>query len=200
MSQTYDIWRTLLRDFRDTIESRATPGCGAAAAVSASFGLALVLKGLRRGETGQDRAECAALIARGDAFEDRLARLANDDVAAFEAYLAAMKLPHDTAESTARRNAAIHDAIEQASAIPLAIARTCLDGLGLAIEARAWTSSHLQSDTQAGARLLHAGLCAVLAGVDANLSGLRDAHEREAMVRERHALQQAADSRLAVLD
>lgn len=194
------VWLQSLRDFRDAIESRATPGCGAAAAVSAGFGLALILKGLRRGKAGHARAERDAVVARGDAFEDRLVRLANDDVVAFDAYLAAVKLPHDNAESAARRDVAVQDAIERASTIPLSIARTCLDGLGLAVEALVWTPSRLQSDTRAGALLLHGGLCAVLAGVDANLPGLRDANEREAMACERHALQQAADARLAALD
>lgn len=199
MSQPDSIWQAPLRDFRNAIESRATPGCGAAAAVSAGFGLALILKGLRLGEAKHPRTERDALIVRGDALEDVLSRSADDDVAAFNAYLMAIKLPHQTTAESQRRDEAIQAAAVQACAIPLAIARACRDGLALSGEALAWTSSQLQSDTRAGALLLHAGLSAVLQGVDANLPSLHDAVARDAMARERRVLQDEADARLEAL-
>lgn len=187
------VWQLPLLAFRDAIESRSTPGCGAAAAVSADFGLALALKGLRLGDARHPDDERGELIVGGDTLRDSLAQSADDDVAAFEAYLEATRLPHDTPEQSRQRDIARQEAIVQACRVPLRIARACREGLALCQQAEPWTPALLKSDTRAGARLLHAGLSAVLVGLDANLERVTDDALRHSLADARHTLQREAD-------
>ncbi len=193
MSQSMSIWDMTLGGFRDAIEARSTPGCGAAAAASAGMGLALVLKGLRITDGKHPDAERAELIARGDANLAELGRYADEDVDAFRAYLDAVKQPHDSAAERQARERAIQAAAERANQVPLATARSCLEALRLSGEALPGTADNLRSDTLAGGLMLHAALSSVLINVDANLASLQDAAERESMAAERHALQHEAD-------
>lgn len=200
MSSSTSVWDMTLTDFRDAIESRSTPGCGAAAAASAGFGLALVLKGLRISESKQQIDERAVLIDRADALLKVLRDDADDDVQAFDAYLAALQCPKGNEQEIAQRQQAIEEAAQWANRIPLATAASCLEALELAIAAFPLTASGLRSDAIAGGRLLHAGLSAVLLSVDANLSSLNDAQEQERAAHLRGTLQRDADREMRWLD
>ncbi|WP_129139335.1 cyclodeaminase/cyclohydrolase family protein [Modicisalibacter coralii] len=195
MTASTSLWEMTLAGFRDAIESRSTPGCGAAAAASAGLGMALVLKGLRITRDKHDDAPEAMhqAIERADALLAQLGDYADEDVEAFEAYLVAVKLPHADDAQRERREHAIARAAERANDVPLGAARVCHEGLVLSVEALALTADNLQSDTRAGALMLHSGLSALLLGVEANLASLDDADEREALARSRDALQEAAD-------
>ncbi len=195
MTTSNSVWQASLDSFCHAIEARAMPGCGAAAAVSAGIGLALVLKGLRLGVEGRAALACHALVARGDALRQRLARLADDDIAGFEAYLAAQRLPHATPQQARQRDEARQQALLAACRVPLEIAHACCDGLALGSEALAHTAPALRSDTRAGLRLLGAAFDAVLVGFDDNLPGLADAARRAALAEERDRLRREAERR-----
>ncbi len=199
MTSTTSVWDMPLGDFRHAIESRSMPGCGAAAAASAGLGLALVLKGLRISDAKRHDARRDALIRRADALLETLGECADEDVRAFEAYLAATRQRKTTAQAAARREQAIEAAAERASRVPLNAAASCLEALELAAAALVLTQANLRSDTLAGGRLLHGGLSAVLLSVDANLASLRDDEVREQAAQRRHALQGEADRWLSRL-
>ena len=177
-----------LGEFRDDIESRAMPGCGAVAANAAANGLSLALKGLRLSKPRDGSQTHANLIERADVLIDELGGYADEDVAAFQAYLAARKQAGEGEHSEA-----LDDAVERINQVPLATARACRRALELTLEASEHTRTALQSDTRAGAQLLHAGLCMVLLNVDANIDTLDNAEQREALAKERVALQANAD-------
>lgn len=186
------LWNMTLGAFRDDIESRSMPGCGAAAASAAATGLALVLKGLRLSTDEHAMEARDSLIRQADACVDALAGYADEDVAAFQAYLAARKAARDP-----QHDSAIADAQQRINQVPMETARACLQGLRLSERATPYTKSALQSDTQAGAQLLHAGLSMVLLNVDANAAQLDDAEKRAALQAERRQLQAEADRCLA---
>lgn len=198
MPRSSRIWQAPLSEFRDAIEMRGMPGCGAAAAVSAGFGLALVLKGLRLSHARSPTPQQDALIERGDPLQDRLARYAEDDVTVFKEYLAAVERAN-TSRSDEHSDADVQLAIESTCRVPLMIAQGCLDGLELSVEALPETAESFRSDTLAGALLLHAGLRAVLAGLDDNLEGLENSGERDTFRLERQALEAEADNCLSRL-
>ncbi len=196
MPSNRSLWDMTLGDFRDAIESRSMPGCGAAAAASAGIGLALVLKGLRMTEAKRVDDERAALIEQADALLARLVGYADEDAEAFNNYLAALKQPQDSDAQAAERDKALAAANERINRVPLDTARACLDALALSHRGLLLTADNLQSDTRAGARLLHAGLSAVLLNVDANRAGLRDAQQRDELGGVRRELQADADREL----
>lgn len=200
MSASASVWELSLAAFRDAIESRSTPGCGAAAATSAGFGLALVLKGLRISQSKAQDVRRAALIERADALLGELGRYADDDVQAFDAYVSAMQLPKESVQEQAQRERAIETAAISANRIPLATAETCLAALELVEASLPLTASALRSDTLAGGFLLHSGLSCVLLNVDANLSSLHDTARQEAAAHSRDALRQKAERKLRWLE
>ncbi|WP_423820634.1 cyclodeaminase/cyclohydrolase family protein [Salinisphaera sp. SPP-AMP-43] len=188
------LWNMTLGAFRDDIESRSMPGCGAAAASSAANGLALVLKGLRLSADDETAASRDRLIEQADVCVDALAGYADEDVAAFQDYLAARK-----AASDPDRDSAVAEAGQRITQVPVDTARACLEGLALSRQAMAYTKPALQSDTRAGAQLLHAGLSMVLLNVDANTAQLDDPQASDALRQERQRLQADADRYLAAL-
>lgn len=194
MSADESLAAMTLGGFREDIESRSMPGCGAVAANAAANGLSLVLKGLRlskpRGDSGDSEAH-ADLIDRADRLVEELGGYADEDVAAFKAYLAARKQTDDEEHSDA-----LDAAVERINQVPLDTARACRRALELTLEANEHTRAALQSDTRAGAQLLHAGLCMVLLNVDANIDGLDDGNERAQLREERGELQRRADALL----
>lgn len=104
-----------------------------------------------------------------------LARLASDDSAAFEALMAAHKLPRDTDEQQAERRTVIQAATAQASQIPLQVARHSVAILGELATLAAQGNSNARTDAQVGAYLAHAACMGALANVHVNLADLEDA-------------------------
>ena len=194
MSADESLAQMTLGEFREDIESRSMPGCGAVAANAAANGLSLALKGLRLSKPRDGSQTHANLIERADVLIDELGGYADEDVAAFQAYLAARKQAGEGEHSEA-----LDDAVERINQVPLNTARACRRALELTLEAKEHTRTALQSDTRAGAQLLHAGLCMVLLNVDANIDSLNDEDERAQLRSERGELRRQADALLGRL-
>ncbi|RKQ95719.1 formiminotetrahydrofolate cyclodeaminase [Kushneria sinocarnis] len=188
------LWQQPLHAFRQHTATQATPGCGAAATVSAEFGLALVLKGLRITQQHGDNERRAALIEWGEQLSAQLAPCADDDVAAFEQFMAATRQPQESEAERESRQQAINAAAERATAIPLRAAECCLEALTLIEEALPLSDDMLGSDARAGALMLHSALSALLLNIDADLPGLRDSRQRARAARQRRDLQRDADT------
>ena len=80
--------------------------------------------------------------------------------------------------------------------VPLALAHCCLEALELTVAAWPCTDAIVQSDVQAGAVLIHAGLSAALINVDADMTSLDAADAREQAGRTRQRLQTEGDALL----
>lgn len=188
MNEGESVWAQPLADFRaETATAKPTPGCGAAAAVTADIGLALVVKGLRISEAhGSDPARLQVLEA-AEALLGRPGTFADDDMQAFDDYLSAARDGEADDKQAAAR---------QACAVPLALAHCCLEALELAVAAWPCTDAIVQSDAQAGAVLIHAGLSAALINVDADMTSLDAADAREQAGRTRQRLQTEGDALL----
>lgn len=188
MSDEASVWTQRLADFRAaTAANQPTPGCGAAAAVTADIGLALVLKGLRISEAHGSDPTRRALLQAAEALLGRPGAFADDDVRAFGDYLNAARDGEPEQKQAASR---------QACAVPLALAHCCLEALELAVDAWPCTDPNVQSDAQAGAVLIHAGLSAALINVDADVASLEDAVSRDQVAQSRTHLQAEGDDLL----
>ncbi|WP_353177042.1 cyclodeaminase/cyclohydrolase family protein [Salinisphaera sp. T5B8] len=185
---TSTITQITLDAFRDDIQSRAMPGCGAVAANAAANGLALVLKGLRLTQSNDDDGTAQRLIAQAQRLLEQLGDYADEDIAAFKAYLAAKKR-NDKSDSEAE----LEEAVERINQVPLDTARCCLEALEYTEQAIGDIKAALQSDARAGAQLIHAGLSMVLINVDTNIDGLEDEAERRQLADQRASLQAEAD-------
>lgn len=189
------LWQHRLCDFRDAVARKPMPGCGATAVVSADLGLALVLKGLYLSQQHDASVSRQALIDEGEALKQRLAPLAQKDVDAFEAFMAAVGRDEDDEG----RADAIHAAADIAVEVPLRTAQLCDAALALTHQAGANIEQQFSSDAVAGARLIHAALHGVLLNVDANAGQLGSDAARDRARHARDNLAQRADALLEIL-
>ena len=191
------VWDLQLAEFRDRTASDApTPGGGAAAMVAATTGVALVLMALRVTAKRPDSAEpLAPLITAGERLLSQLSDYADADIAVFDAYMAALKLPRESDADKQARREALAQARVAATEVPLNAAQSTLEALDLARQASHAAHEGIVSDVAAGAAVLHGALTAVLYNVDINLKGMQDATAAADYARSRDHLQRAAGER-----
>lgn len=188
MSDDESVWAQRLDGFRAATAARQpTPGCGAAAAVTADIGLALVVKGLRISEAHGSDPGRLQLLQAAESLLGRPGAFADDDVHAFRDFLDAARAGEPEQKQAASR---------QACAVPLALAHCCLEALALAVKAWPLNDPNVQSDAQAGAVLIHSGLSAALINVDADMASLDGPTAREQAAQTRRRLQDEGDGLL----
>jgi len=150
-----------------------TPGGGSAAALAGAMGAALcaMVAAMPRTRTGapEERAPLEAALARARRAGTRLRALVDEDSAAFDAVMAAFRLPKGSDEEKAARRQAIAAANARATEVPLETAEQCLDVLAAAVEAAAHGNPNAQSDARTGAAAALAGLMGALENVRINL-------------------------------
>jgi len=174
------LWDLSLQSALDQTASAApTPGGGSIGAVSASFGLGLVIMALEISAKQQPTA--AAAIAQGRKLLDGLTAFVDRDVAVFQAYMDALRLPKATEAEQAARDDARAAASLEAARTPLQAAEACLKALSFAHTSARHVHKHVWSDLLAGSDLLMGALKAVLRTVDINLPMVRDDAAREAL-------------------
>jgi methenyltetrahydrofolate cyclohydrolase len=155
-----------------------SPGGGAASAVAASCGAALVAM---VAALSADRPKYAAYIASharhgsaGRELAARLMTLADEDAAAYAAFAAALKLPRDTDEEKAARTAAIRASARVAADVPLRTVEACREVV-VASEALAGRSNlNAASDLAVASRLAESAAHGAAENVIVNLPSVGD--------------------------
>lgn len=122
------------------------PGGGAAAAVSVSLAAALAAMAARLSD--EQLYDADTLAERADRLRERALRLAADDSAAYEALLAARRMP-DGAEG----EEAVQRATERAADVPLEISEAAREAAGLAAELAGEGNPNLRGDAVTAAYL-----------------------------------------------
>ena len=160
------------------------PAGVSASAVSASFAFGLAAKVLevsgRRKDFAGDRSKLSALLATVKDESHRMVRFAEDDVAAFHAYITAVRLPHATAHEQEERTRAISAAVRAAIDIPLGAARAAAAGIGLCADAAGMAHAGVAADLGAAAALLASALRVFLLCADSNIRQLPSGSESHA--------------------
>lgn len=181
-----------------------TPGGGAVAALSAAAGAALVAM-VGRLTIGKPRfAEAEARMTEivEEADRERLSflEMADRDAEAFDAVMAAYKMPKEGDEEQAQRLHALQMALEGAAEVPLTVARRAVYVMGLAEEATAIGNPNAASDGLSGAAALHAAAVAGLANVQINAFAFVDTSRRAELLDDCRRLRERADQVLADVD
>lgn len=158
-----------------------TPGGGTAAAIAGAMGASLLVMvaGLTKTRTGAD-VERLPLVLAGSALTPirrRLARLADEDSAAFDEVMAAYRLPKGSEEQQAARMVAIQAALQRASTVPLDTLRACAEALEHAEAVARCGNTSAACDVGVAVGLLEAAAAGADANVRINLDGLRDQAE-----------------------
>ena len=126
-----------LHDFLAELASDSpTPGGGSVAALSGALAAALtsMVANLTIGKPKYADAEPAlrSVLERSEALRLELTRLVEEDEEAFNAVMAAMKLPKDGPEQQASRSAALEASLVDAASVPLEVMGKCVEVIGLA--------------------------------------------------------------------
>ena len=182
-----------VHDFIAALASpQPTPGGGTAAAVAGAMGagLLMMVAGLSRTRrnTEDERAALAAVREKLEPLAGALERCADRDTEAFNAVIAAYRLPKASDEEKATRKAAIGSAMREATEAPLETVKLAADALDLAATVVRLGNPSAASDAGVGAGLLVAAANGAAANVRINLDGLTDSDFRANATREMDAL------------
>ncbi len=174
-----------------------TPGGGSAAAYAGAMGAALVsmVSGLTIGKKkyADVEAEMQAIRVVAENLRKELTLAVEDDAGAFEALMGSFKLPKDTDEEKAARNAAIIHATLNAAHVPLHVANDAVKVMELAIKCARRGNVNAISDAMSGFAMSRAALTAAGYNVRINLNSLEDKSMGEKMLTELAELEQKAD-------
>ncbi len=184
---------TSVRGFVELLGSRTpAPGGGSASALVAAMGAALgamvgwMTYGKRKFEA-QDPVMRRLIPPLDEAMKELLPMI-DRDTRAFDAYLAAVAMPKDTAEEKAARHAAMQDALKAAVQVPLEVMRTADRCWGAMAEMAAHGNPASRSDLEVGAKALEAGIWGASRNVAINLPGIEDEAFRRAAEEKAQAL------------
>jgi glutamate formiminotransferase/formiminotetrahydrofolate cyclodeaminase len=173
-----------------------TPGGGSAAAYSGAMGAALVIMvarltiGKKKYAGAQDAMQ--GILLKAEQLQAELLEDVSKDAAAFEAVMAAYRLPKDTLEEQSQRQDAIQAATLAAAQAPLQVARKAVQVLSLAEQAVALGNVNAISDGAVGAALASAALTGAGYNVRINLPGLHDRQAAAALLAELAELERQA--------
>jgi glutamate formiminotransferase / formiminotetrahydrofolate cyclodeaminase len=185
--------------FVDEVSSDSpAPGGGSVAALSGSLaaGLSAMVANLTVGKKGYEPAwsELSDLAVRAQTLKDQLVRAVDEDTEAFNAAMAAMRLPKSTPEEQAARNAALEAGYQQAARVPLRTAEACLEAIELANEVAEKGNTNSASDAGVAALMARAGVEGAVLNVLINLGSVKDAAFKQDCRRETANLVKAAAS------
>jgi formiminotetrahydrofolate cyclodeaminase len=101
-------------------------------------------------------------------------RLLQADMASFDRYMDALKLPKQTDEEKQHRKNTLHQAILHAIAVPLRLITVCRTGMAHARSIAGISNKNVNSDLGIGIILLEAAAQSALLTVEINLASLKD--------------------------
>ena len=170
------------RPLRDVLESfaapRPTPGGGAGAALAGAVGASLfvMVAGMPRTRTGSeaDRQALDQVLRELRPSRDHLADLVDRDTEAYDAVVAAHRLPKGTPDEQAARAAAVQAALRGATEVPLDVMRACQAVVHEGTTVARHGNPAAASDVGVALELLVAALRGAAANVRANLDSVRD--------------------------
>jgi len=179
----------MLGSFTEALASeKPTPGGGAAAAAAAALGSALtsmvVRLSLDRPAYQQHASLHAEVLAKSDAARLRFLGLADEDSAAYAAYMDARRLPHEHEDEELARAAATRDAARTATTVPLTIVQECHHQIDLVERSAGRTNTNVGSDLDVAALLLQSAARGAAANVAVNLPAIQDVGYADAVLAE----------------
>ncbi|MHC6591915.1 cyclodeaminase/cyclohydrolase family protein [Arthrobacter sp. C152] len=172
---------------------RPTPGGGAAAAVHAAQGAALVAM-VARYTTGAKYDQHEPLVQRITQAADNLVtealRLADADEQAFQAVIDSYKLPSDTDELKAARAAGIQAALIQAAQTPAQLITLSGEVVELATELFDVANANVISDVAAAADAARAAATTARVNIDINVVAVKDTEARTQLARQTDGIEE----------
>ncbi|MCI0450910.1 MAG: glutamate formimidoyltransferase [Candidatus Latescibacteria bacterium] len=171
-----------VREFVDLTSTDApVPGGGSVAALCGSLAASLtaMVANLTFGKKGYESvsSEMSTLAAQAQSLKDEFLRAVDDDARAFDAVMAANRLPKTTHDEIARREEAVQAATQRAIDVPLSVMHLCEKALPLVERVAEKGNKNSISDAGVAALVLGAAARGAWLNVLINLPGLSDRGE-----------------------
>jgi glutamate formiminotransferase/formiminotetrahydrofolate cyclodeaminase len=189
---------TCSTDFLDELATGTpAPGGGSAAAYSGAAAAALVAMVARltlgKKKYAAVQEQMQSLLERAEILRFELTRAIQRDADAFNAVMAALKLPKDSEEEEAIRLQAVESATLEAARVPLDVAGKAVEVLELAVQAVKDGNLNAISDAATGGALARAALTGAGYNVRTNLVNLTDRASAEALLEQLREAERRAD-------
>jgi len=173
------VYGKTLNDFIAVAASSSpTPGGGNVSAVVATLGASMVAMvgnlTLSNKKYEEFHGQAKELVDRVMEIIARLKELTAKDMAAFDQYMAAFRLPKETDQEKKARTEAVQAAAKNATLVPLDICRACLDILKEAEDLSKYGNKMAISDVGVGAMVAEAALRSCMLSVDINIPSIKD--------------------------
>jgi formiminotetrahydrofolate cyclodeaminase len=168
------VWDSTLENFRSAAASgEPLPAGVAVSAVTASLAFGLLAKVLKVSGRKKDFAgnlpKLEALLESARSESKRMMQVAEEDMAAFNTYMATARLPQVTDAEREGRKRAVDAAVRKAIEVPLAAARTAATGIGYCGEAAGMVHANVAADLGAATSLLAGAMRVFLLCADSNI-------------------------------
>lgn len=158
--------------------SKPTPGGGGAASYTGALATALIsmVANLTVGKKGYEDVEdnIRNILEETEIHRWDLLKLVDKDAKAFSALMDSFKLPKNSEEEKLKRTAIIQDALKEAAAVPLEIARKCEVIIKLSSEIVEIGNKNAITDATISGILARAALRSALFNVKINLISIKD--------------------------
>ena len=191
---TFDIQPSTFLD--DLAAGTPAPGGGSAAAYAGAMGAALVamVARLTIGKKSYQavQPQMNEILKQAERLRAELTEAVQADSAAFEAVMAAFKLPKNTEKAESDRNTAIEEATKGAAQAPLKVSQNAVSVIALAERAAALGNLNAISDAASAAALARASLTAAGCNVRINVASLNDRAAGDAFLDQLQALEDRA--------
>jgi len=167
-------------NFLDELASNSpTPGGGSVAALAGALGAALIsmVGNLTVGKKVEE--DIKKIISSSEKLRYKLSQLIEEDVKAFNNFMATYKMPKETEDEKRVRAEKIQEALIEAAKVPLKTAYKCLDIMILSQEVAEKGNINVISDAGVAVLMAEAALESAILNVKINLKMIKDEKIKE---------------------
>ena len=168
-----------IHNFLEELASNSpTPGGGSVAALAGALGAALIsmVGNLTIGKKKYEDVEedIKKIISSSEKLRYELSQLIEEDVKAFNNFMATYKMPKETEDEKKIRAEKIQESLIEAAKVPLTVAYKCLEVLSLSKEVAEKGNVNVISDAGVAALMAEAALESAILNVKINLIMIKD--------------------------
>lgn len=193
-----------IQQFLDELASKAsTPGGGSAAAVMGAMGAALVSMvcnlTIGKEKYASVETEMKEVLNRSEPLREQMTDMIRQDVAVFDQVMGAYGMPKETEEQKVARSGAIQEALQAATDVPLACARTCVEVIRLSRIAADKGNLNVISDAGVAVAAAYAALRSAALNVYINVGNIKDQSFADGRRAELERLLEGADTEVEAI-
>ncbi|MCB0762111.1 MAG: glutamate formimidoyltransferase [Flavobacteriales bacterium] len=194
---------TLTAFANETASESPAPGGGSISAYCGALGAALgtMVANLSAHKRGWDDRweEFSKWAERGLDFQQQLLALVDEDTAAFNRIIDAVRMPKGTDDEKAVRAQAMHDATKYAIEVPLKVARTCLATMDVLEQMVSEGNPNSVTDAGVGTLCARTGVLGAVMNAKINVKDFDDEAYKNAVLAECNKLIEEAETREAAV-